>query len=89
LKFVPHTYDGYIHGGYLTAMELYSGATNRFMLGGHDGHLERDLAKKMVASRLLHALATFANVATLLGDNAAMRNFCSGGIELADSGELP
>ena len=89
LKFVSHTYDGYVHGGYLTAMELYSGATNRFMLGGHEGHFEREFANKMVASRLLHALSSFANVASLLGNNDAMRNFRSGGIELTDSGELP
>ncbi len=88
VKFISYTYDKYVHGGYRTAMELYSGATNQFMLRGHDGDSARELSKWMVASRLLHSLSTFAKVAILFGNNDALRNFRSGGIELSDSGEL-
>ena len=88
MEFISYTHDKYVHGGYLTAMELYSGETNRFMLRGHDGDSAKELAKWMVASGLLHSLSTFVKVASLLGDNDAARNFSRGGIELLDSGEL-
>ena len=32
-------YDGYIHGAYLTAMELYHGGRHEFMLFGHERHV--------------------------------------------------
>ena len=36
-KFIYHTYDKYVHGSYLTAVDLYSGDTKQFMLHGHNG----------------------------------------------------
>jgi hypothetical protein len=89
MQFIYYTHDKYVHGGYLTAMELYSGETNQFMLRGHDGDAARELAKWMVASGLLHALSTFTKVASLLGNNDAARNLSGGGNDLLDSGELP
>src|ERR1700683_124267 len=35
LRFLSYGYDKFIHGHNITAMELYDGATNRFMLDGH------------------------------------------------------
>jgi hypothetical protein len=89
VRFISYTHDKYVHGGYRTAMELYNGATNQFMLQGHDDDSARKNAKWLVASGLLQSLATFSKVATLYGNNDTARNFSSGGIELLDSGELP
>jgi hypothetical protein len=89
MQFIYYTHDKYVHGGYQTAMELYSGETNQFMLRGHDGDSAREVAKWMVASGLLNSLLIFAKVGILFGDNDAARNFSGGGIELSDSGELP
>jgi len=89
MQFISYTHDKYVHGGYRTAMELYSGETNQFMLRGHDGDTAREVAKWTVASGLLHSLLIFAKVAILFGDNDAARKLYGGGIELLDSGELP
>jgi hypothetical protein len=35
LRFLIYGYDKFVHGHNITAMELYDGATNRFMLDGH------------------------------------------------------
>lgn len=34
-RFVPSMYDKFVHGGYLTAMELYDPRSRTFMLRGH------------------------------------------------------
>jgi hypothetical protein len=88
-RFVSYAYDKYVHGGYLTAMELYREKTNQFMLAGHDGDLEREFTKRMVAGRLFQSLAAFVKVASLFGNDAAVRNFHAGGIAVSNSGELP
>ena len=89
MKFVTYTFDKYVHAGYLTTVELYSGKTKRFMLGGHEGSEERTYAKQMVASKLHNSMGAFAHVSRLFGDEKAMWNFKMGGMALYESGEIP
>jgi hypothetical protein len=51
-RFINYTYDKYIHGAYLTAMELYQGQRHSFMLRGHEGDRSRCVAKPSVAGKL-------------------------------------
>jgi len=50
-------YDQYVHGGYLTAMELFNGLTNQFMLHGHESKDHWNLSTKSVAGKLNEVLA--------------------------------
>jgi hypothetical protein len=88
-KFIYHTYDKYVHGSYLTAVDLYSGDTKQFMLHGHNGGEQREVMQKMVTSRLFNALAVFAHVAEVFLNSAAFENFRVGALTLSDSGEMP
>src|SRR5688500_15623626 len=45
MRFVNYTYDKYIHGAYLTAMELFHGQKQCFMLRGHESERNRRVAK--------------------------------------------
>jgi hypothetical protein len=88
MTFIAYGYDKYVHHGYRTSMELYSGKTKQFMLRGHDGPAERDLCKRMVASRLHSSFGALARIAEFLGNQQAMRNLASDGMALYQSGEL-
>jgi len=89
VKFIYHGYDKYVHGGYLTAVDLYSGDTEQFMLNGHNGPEQKELMQKMVTSRLFNALAVFVHVAELFSNSVAFELFRQGAIALCDSGEVP
>jgi hypothetical protein len=75
-RFINYTYDKYIHGAYLTAMELYQGQRHSFMLRGHEGDRSRCVAKASVAGKLhevLHALGFMAHTA---GEKALYDEIC-------------
>jgi hypothetical protein len=44
-RYLAHMYDKYVHGAYITAMELYNGETWRFMVSGMN-HLSTGLHAK-------------------------------------------
>jgi hypothetical protein len=65
LRYLSYGYDKFVHGAYITAMELYDGASGTFMLNGHRYPEKIAEYKWAVASKLhefLSALATVANV---------------------------
>ena len=81
-------YDKYVHGSYITAMELYNGETESFMLGGNDADFVRDIAKRSVASKLHEAITVFVSLAALDGDIRLVHSIGAVGLMLYDSGEL-
>jgi hypothetical protein len=89
IKFVSYTHDKYVHSGYATVMELFSGETERFMLGGSHNADMREFHKSLVAGRLFQAMGLFAKIAELVGNEGAARTIRSAGSFLGDCGELP
>jgi hypothetical protein len=81
-------YDKYVHGGYVTAMELYTGENHSFMLGGHKDDFPREVSKRAVASKLHEFIVVLAGIAELVGNQELMRRIAITGLVLADSGEL-
>jgi hypothetical protein len=65
LRFLAHNYDKFVHGAYITAMELFSGRTQTFMLRGHEAEEKRRLYKGAVASRFHEALTALFQMATI------------------------
>ncbi len=61
--FLDKGYDSYVHGAYETAMELYSGETHRFMLGGHESERHRCVARTSVAGKLHEVVAALEYMA--------------------------
>jgi hypothetical protein len=49
-------YDSYVHGAYGTAMELFTGQTHTFMLGGHESPQARCDVKIAIAGKLHETL---------------------------------
>jgi hypothetical protein len=80
-------YDKYVHGGYITAMELYNGDNHSFMLGGHKDEYPREVSKRAVASKLHEFIVVLAGIAELAGDRALVDEICKAGLRLYDSGE--
>src|SRR5208282_5026746 len=56
IRYLAHIYDKYVHGAYITAMELYNGDTWRFMVSGHEDLEYRILCKTQAASKLHEAV---------------------------------
>ena len=52
-------YDGYVHGHYSTAMELFTGRTMSFMMMGHESARHVCYSKVAVAGKLKEALNAF------------------------------
>ncbi|MGD0291473.1 MAG: hypothetical protein ABSC63_17720 [Candidatus Binataceae bacterium] len=65
LRFLAHSYDKFVHGAYITAMELYNGRTQTFMLRGHEAEEKRRLYKGAIASKLHEALTALFQMATV------------------------
>lgn len=55
-KFLDQGYDSYVHGGYATAMELYEGCTESFMVSGHRSDHHRCVASVSLAQKLFYAI---------------------------------
>lgn len=81
-------YDKYVHGGYITAMELYNGENHTFMLGGHSHEFPREISKHAVASKLHEFTSVLAGIAELAHNRALVDEICKAGLRLYDSGEL-
>ena len=56
MAFLNKTLDSYVHGAYLTAMELFTGETYTFMIAGHESLEKRSVAKNFVAQNYLRLL---------------------------------
>jgi hypothetical protein len=83
-RYLSEGYDKYVHGGYITAMELYDGISNTFMLRGR----EKEIAKRATASKLHHALTALLSMAEAWRLPALIDEICRAGLALHASGEL-
>jgi len=52
-------YDGYVHGAYPTAVELYHGGRHEFMLRGHEGEKQRQISRAAVSMKLVEVINAF------------------------------
>ena len=87
-RYLNHGYDKYVHGGYITAMELYDGRTDTFMLRGHEYELGREIATGATARKLHHALVALMNMAQLWKLPALVDQIGKVAIQLYRSREL-
>ncbi len=87
-RFLNHSYDKYVHGGYVTAMELYNGLTSTFMLRGHEFQGGREIAKRATASKLHHGLCALVKMAEIWKLPELVDNIAKVALELHRSGEL-
>jgi hypothetical protein len=88
LRYLAHMYDKYVHGAYITAMELYDGRTWRFMVGGHESLEYRSECKRAAASKLHEALSSLHMVAIGMDILPLARTIEAAAKEIFDSGEL-
>ena len=63
VRFLSYGLDKFVHGAYITAMELYDGETQRFMLSGCTYPEKIDAFKSLVASKLHEFLGSLATMA--------------------------
>ena len=80
-------YDGYVHGSYSSAMELYHGGRDQFMLRGHEGEELRRRYRRAVSVKLVELLNTFRLVAIAQGDKALSSELAEAAAELMSSQE--
>jgi hypothetical protein len=88
VRYLPHMYDKYVHGAYITAMELYNGDTWRFMVSGHESVEYKYLCKTQAASKLHEAIVALCWIAVGMGMTALVEKIQAAQKELYDSGEL-
>jgi hypothetical protein len=86
--FMAFGLDKFVHGSWMTAVELYRGDTHTFMLNGHVDSASREGYKRFVASKLHETLAALAFVATVMGMPALHEDIKTAAKELFNSGEL-
>ena len=67
-RFLDRGYDSYVHGGYATAMELYDGSTQSFMVSGHRYERHRCEAKVSVSQKLYYGMVSLEFMAMLRAD---------------------
>ena len=84
---VDFALDGYVHGSYSSAMELYHGGKHAFMMDGHESEdYQRDCWTSL-ALALHDALFAFAFMATAIGDAALKDDIVKSMERLNRSGE--
>lgn len=64
-------FDGYAHGSYASAMELYHGGSRQFMLNGHEGAEAREIHLTALAGRLHEVLYVLGMIALVAGDEVS------------------
>jgi hypothetical protein len=88
IRFLAHMYDKYVHGAYITAMELYNGETWRFMVSGHESVEYKILCKTQAASKLYEAVYALHMIAVGMGMHRLAKRIEMAAKELYGSGEL-
>ena len=88
LRFISYAYDKFVHGAYITSMELFDGRTNTFMTGGHEWDSKRREYKSAIASKLHEVLAAMVTSANVMNMPALIAEISEAARELMDSGEM-
>lgn len=87
-RFLANMYDKFVHGSYVTAMELYDPQTWKFMLRGHEALEKREEYQRATASKLHHAVTSLAAIAELEKNHRLVDEICRAGLALHASEEL-
>jgi hypothetical protein len=83
---MAYAYEKFVHGAYITAMELYNGRTYKFMMRGHESEMNRRENKGAVAGKLhevVTALGLMAWVANMPALGSSYWSGYAGTIRLA------
>lgn len=87
VNYLNKGYDGYVHGAYQTAMELFNGATGTFMLDGNLSPRGLCIAKASVAGKLHEVLSALEFMARVRGIRTLADGLATRRLELHASGE--
>jgi len=88
LRFIAQGYDKYVHGAYITSMELFYGDSQRFMVRGVPSGEHKEIYKRAVASKLHEGLAALVVIAVGMNMPALAKEIEAVAKELYASGEL-
>lgn len=88
LRYLAHMYDKYVHGAYITAMELYNGDSWRFMVSGHESVEYRYVCKTQAASKLHEVICALYMVALGMEMTGLAERIEGAQKELYGSGEM-
>ena len=88
IRYLAHMYDKFVHGAYITAMELYNGDTGRFMVSRHESVEYRVVWKTQAASKLHEAICALHMVAVGMGMTGLAERIQRAQKELYESGEM-
>jgi hypothetical protein len=88
LRFLSYGYDKFVHGAYITSMELFDARTNTFMTRGHEWDAKRREYKAAIASKLHEVLAAMVTTANVMNMPALVLEIRQAAQEMTDSGEM-
>jgi hypothetical protein len=86
-RFVNRGLDGYVHGAYLTAMELYNGGSHRFEVAGVTYQERISSAMTFVSGKLHEVITAFELTAMAPGLEHLHAEIRRARIDLEESGE--
>jgi len=87
MAFLNKALDSYVHGAYVTAMELFNGETYTFMIAGHESLEKRSITKNFVAAKLFEGLVALELMARTRKVSDLVRQIATDRHRLMDSGE--
>jgi len=68
-EFISYGLNGYIHGGYDSAMELYDGSSRRFEVRGHAEGRAKDASRRFIGTKATTACLAVSLAAAALGEH--------------------
>lgn len=87
MRTVAGVYDGFVHGSYSSAMELYHGSRRQFMLHGHEGTEQRVVYRKALAGKLHEVIHSLVMISHVAADEAVYSDILVGLTRLQESKE--
>jgi hypothetical protein len=80
MRFLGNMYDKFVHGGYITAVELYDPSTWTFMLDGHRSQQKIEEYQRATASKLPQSVTALASVAEHEENRRLIDEICRAGL---------
>ena len=77
VRFLSYGFDKFVHGAYITSMELYDSETQRFMLSGCTYTEKIDVFESFVASKFHQFLGSLASMAMAFNMRALAQEIAS------------
>ena len=88
MRFLGNMYDKFVHGGYITATELYDPSSWTFMLRGHKYQAKIEEYQRATASKLHQSVTALASIAEHENNHRLVDEICRAGLRLHACGEL-